>query len=377
MLRESPIYLDYNATCPILPEVKTGMIKLMDLPLNPSSVHRYGKEAKMIIENARKKIATLIKADERFQVIFTSSGTEANNIALKGFKNLRVLTAAVEHPSVLEIAKEAVIPVDENGVIKLDVLEYLLQKEGPSVLVSIQAANNETGVMQPMAEIAKLVHAYGGLFHTDAVQVCGKIEFDISALDIDLATISGHKFGGPIGASALVFKKSLSLKPLMYGGGQEYRFRPGTQNTIAIHGFGLAADIAGGQSHNMKKVEEIRNYLEDKIQKNYPAAVIFGKNARRLPNTSLIAMKGVTSETQLIYFDLNKIAVSAGAACSSGKVEFSRVLMAMNVEPEIAKNALRISIGCNSTKEEIDIFADLWLDFAKKQQTKLAVRNLM
>lgn len=366
------IYLDYNATCPLLPKVKEAMLDVMDMPLNPSSIHSYGRKAKMIIDAARARITNLVGADDTYQVIFTSCGTEANNMALKGFENHRVITSVIEHPSVLSSVGEGLIPVDENGIIRLEVLEQLLSTSDKPALVSIQTANNETGVSQPVAEIAKLIHAHKGIFHTDAVQAFSKIEFNALNIDADLITVSGHKFGGPIGAAALVFKKNLPLAPLMIGGGQEHRFRPGTQNVVAIHGFGVAADIALNMLSRASEIESLRDYFEHSILKYFPETIFFGKYSKRLPNTSLVSMIGQMSETQVIYFDLNKVALSAGAACSSGKVDFPVALLAMGVDADLAKTALRVSIGYGTTKEEMDIFIKLWLDFADKKLCKIA-----
>lgn len=361
------IYFDYNATCPLLPKVKEAMLEIIDQPLNPSSIHSFGRKAKMIVDMARTRIANLMNADDRYQVIFTSSGTESNNMALKGFKDYRVLTSTIEHPSVLAVVGEGIIPVDEKGIVKLKILDQILKSSSEPTLVSIQAANNETGVIQPLEEIIKIVHNNNALFHTDAVQAFGKIAFDASILDADLITISGHKFGGPIGAAALVFKKNLPLLSLMQGGGQEYRFRPGTQNCAAIHGFGIAAEIAVNSLIDYGQIQKLRDHFENSISKAYSEAVFFGHNANRLPNTSLVAMKSVANETQLIYFDLNKVSLSAGSACSSGKVDFPHILLAMNVDPALAKTALRLSLGRSNTKEEVDLFIKLWLDFAAKQ----------
>jgi cysteine desulfurase len=364
---KTPIYLDYNATTPLLPNVREAMLDIMDIPLNPSSVHGFGRHAKSIMEVARSRIAHLAGCDDRYQVIFTANGTEANNIALNGFKDHKLITTNVEHASVLHIVGEGVIPVDSNGIVQLEVLEKILAQMVVPVLVSVQFANNETGVIQPLKEIIDIVHKAGGLIHTDASQAFGKVEFSAKDLDVDLITISAHKFGGPVGAGALLFKKHLPLKPFMKGGGQEYRLRPGTQNIVAIHGFGVAAEIALNMVQKASEIECLRNYLEDKLTSINNEVVVFGKSSLRLPNTSLISMPNVHNETQVIYFDLNGIAVSAGAACSSGKVDVSLTLLAMGYSEEVAKTALRISLGYGTTKAEIDAFIKLWCAFTEKQ----------
>ena len=361
------IYLDYNATTPLLPNVREAMLDIMEIPLNPSSIHGFGRCAKNIMEVARSRIAHLADCDDRYQVIFTASGTEANNIALNGFQNYKIITTNVEHASVLHVVGEGIIPVDNNGIVQIEVLDKILAQVDQPALVSVQLANNETGVIQPLKEIIEVVHKAGGLIHTDASQAFGKIEFSANDLDVDLITMSGHKFGGPVGAGALLFKKHLPLTPLMKGGGQEHRLRPGTPNIVAIHGFGVAAEIAVDMVQKASEVTQLRAYMENKLIGINKEVVVFGKLSPRLPNTSLISMPNVPNETQVIYFDLNGIAVSAGAACSSGKVDTSLVLLAMGYSEEVATTALRISLGYGTTKAEIDAFLKLWHGFTEKQ----------
>jgi cysteine desulfurase len=373
MNTEGIIYMDYNATFPLLEEVKNGMIAAMDNPQNSSSVHHYGRTAKNLVESARTNIAKLIGIDDTFQVIFTSSGTESNNIALRGFNGYKVLTTPVEHLSVLSVVGHGIIPINQNGLVKLDDLEVILQNIQGKFLVSVQHANNETGVIQDVKTIAELVHKYNGIFHTDATQTFGKINFSNKEINADLITLSGHKFGGPIGSAALVFKKNLPLQPLMIGGGQEYRFRPGTLNTLAIHGLGIAAKQALNLPEKFHKLKALRDYLEDEILKTSPNTIIFGRNVDRLPNTSSISMTNTTSETQVIYFDVNKICISAGSACSSGKVNIPYVLMSMGYNETISNSAIRVSLGPNSSKAEIDKFIALWKElFTKNNEIKKA-----
>ncbi len=360
MLNPKQIYFDYNATAPCLTPVKEAMFDIMSNPLNPSSLHTYGRNSRSIIDTARSRISQLLGASDDYQVIFTSTGTESNNTALLGMRGYKLLTSEVEHQSVLKVVGKGEITVDKNGIVEMDVLEHLLATANQPVLVSIQFANSETGVIQPIADITKLVHKYNGLMHTDAAQAFGRIPFSVSEYDIDLLTITGHKFGGPVGASALILKKNLPLQPLMQGGGQEMRFRSGTQNVVAIHGFGMAAEIVASTMNNFAYVGEIRDYIEEEIIKIAPEVTVFGKNAPRLPNTSSISMPGISNETQVIYFDINGIAVSSGSACSSGRVDLPYVQMAMGYSEEVARTSLRISLGINNTIVEAKEFIVLW-----------------
>lgn len=357
MTTRTPIYLDHNATTPATDAAKAAMFAVMDAPLNASSVHRFGRDAKKLLDRARAQIRNAVNA-ENYHVIFTATGTEANNLALKGGAWCLVpgalFVSAVEHASVLNTAPDAArIPVDTNGIINLHELQKLLstKHEAPgTTLVSIQLANNETGVIQPIAEIAQLVHEAGGMLHVDAVQGLGKIAVDVSKLNADMLTLSSHKIGGPLGAAALLVKPGIELKGQIIGGGQELGLRAGTENVPAIVGFGVAAE-------GLKFPDSaLRDYLEVSL----PEAVVFGYEAARLPNTSCIGMPSVSNETQLIHFDLEGIAVSAGSACSSGKVKLSHVLTAMGVAKETAHTAIRVSLSAATTKQEIDQFIASW-----------------
>lgn len=354
------IYFDYNATTPCLVQVRDAMYEIVSEPLNPSSLHSYGRDSRFIVDTTRSRIANLAGALDNYQVIFTSTGTESNNMALLGLRDYKVLTSEIEHPSVLKVVGKGEIAVDQNGLVEMEMLEHLLATAKQPVLVSIQFANSETGVIQPIPEISKLVHQYNGLLHTDATQAFGRVSFSVTEYNIDLLTITGHKFGGPVGASALIFKKNLPLQPLMLGGGQEMRFRPGTQNVAAIHGLGIAAEIVINSLGSYQDIKEIRDYIENEIAKITPEVIIFGRAAPRLPNTSSISMPGVRNETQVIYFDINGIAVSTGSACSSGRTELNYVQMAMGYSEEIACTSLRISLGRDSTMLEAKEFVKLW-----------------
>lgn len=349
------IYLDNNATTALDTKVVDSMIEVMGRALNPSSPHKMGRMARSIVEDARKKIAEFLGVDNNYRVIFTSSGTEANNLAIKGFEGQNLFVSEIEHHSVLNACKKVdkvLIPVNENGTVNIEKLEKLLILRRAKPLVSVMMANNETGVIQPMEEVVRVAKKWGAVVHSDTVQCFGKIDVNISALDIDMFTVSAHKFGGPQGIAALVVKKDVQLTPQTLGGGQEQNMRGGTENIVAIHGFAKAVE----QIKIDSKVKVLRDRLESEIKAFANDAVIFGEEAERLPNTSFIAMPNATSETQLIHFDMHDIAVSAGSACSSGKIEPSHVLKAMGIDDKVAKTAIRVSLGKNSGEADIDTF---------------------
>jgi cysteine desulfurase len=372
-------YLDWNASAPLRAEARAAVSAALDLTGNPSSVHGEGRAARRLIEQAREQVAALVGADAR-NVIFTSGGTEANALALSpSIENGsdkaprdRLLMSAIEHPSVLaggRFARETIniIPVRADGVVDLAALTQMLARGGRA-LVSIMAANNETGAIQPVAAAAEIVHRHGGLLHVDAVQAAGRIALDIHALGADLMTLSAHKLGGAKGAGVLVKRdEALHLAdPLIKGGGQERGARAGTENVAAIAAFGAAAaavktDLAG----EMRRMAALRDRLEAGLRALTPEAVIFGAETERLPNTTLVALPGGKAETLVIGFDLDGVAVSSGAACSSGKVAPSHVLAAMGVSPELARGAIRISAGAATTEAEIDRFLEVWQKLAK------------
>lgn len=355
------IYFDCNATAPMLPIVHEAMLDIMMHPYNPSSLHHYGRTAKHIIDTARNRVLDAMNADkDLYSVIFTSSGTESNNLALRGLEGYAVLCSAVEHASVLSVAKEGVIPVDQNGLINLPQLEQILANARAPFLVSVQTANNETGVIQPIAEISNLVRQFGGLFHTDATQAFGKIPFSLADIKADMVTISGHKFGGPQGSAALVMRKDLPMHAIMSGGGQEYRYRPGTQNVAAIHGLGIAAATISNTLEAYQELSEIRDYIEKSIRKKTKDSIFFGEGGPRLPNTTSFTMPNVSSETQVIHFDIKGFSVSAGSACSSGRVDLPHVQMSMGYSEELSRTALRVSLGINNTMQEADMFIKAW-----------------
>jgi len=359
-------YLDWNATAPLRPQARAAMLEALDAIGNPSSVHAEGRAARGIVETARERVAVLVGAEPR-HVVLTASGTEANMLALSpktGGRWQRLLVSAIEHPSVRSGGRFAAVEevaVTAAGLTDLADLAKRLAA-GPPALVSIMLANNETGVVQPIKAIARLAHEAGALLHVDAVQAVGRIPCDINALEADLLTLSGHKIGGPKGAGALVKRVPLDLDPLVTGGGQERGERAGTENVAAIAGFGAAAGVAEANLvAESALMRGLRDRLEAGLRAATPNLIIFGAEAERLPNTTLLALDGLKAETAIIRFDLEGVAVSSGAACSSGKVQPSHVLKAMGVSPAMARAAVRISLGPTTTEDDIERFLTAWI----------------
>jgi len=352
-------YLDWNATAPLRPEAASAIADAMDRWGNPSSVHRRGRAARQTIERAREAVAALLNDADPNGVVFVSGGTEANHLALLGTGRERVLVSAVEHDSVRSaIAGAEIIPVGPDGLVILGELDRLLAADLHSALVSVMYANNETGVLQPMADIAAIARRHNALVHCDAVQAAGKLALDAGVIGADLVTLSAHKIGGPPGVGALVMMGDTELAPLLRGGGQEKRRRAGTENLPGIAGFAAAA--AASEVAAYDQVRTLRDGLEAEIAAIAPEAIVIGAAAPRLPNTSAIAMPGVAAETQVIALDLDGVMVSAGAACSSGKVGPSHVLAAMRVDPEIASSTIRVSLGWSTSEAEIAHFLRAW-----------------
>jgi cysteine desulfurase len=318
-------------------------------------VHSFGRNAKKQLEAARKTVADAISAWPN-EVTFVGSGTEANITALRGSKAKRIFISAIEHSSVLRSREDiTLIPVLENGTLDLSALDALLRESTEPALVSLMLANNETGVIQPVFEASQLCKSHGALLHCDAVQALGKIAVDFGALGADMMTLSAHKCGGPLGAAALVIRRELPLTALLTGGGQESGRRAGTENIAAICAFAVALEKAPSLAHLA--------VWRDSMEQNLTAhgAVIFGKDAPRLPNTSCIALPEVSNEVQLMDLDLGGFAVSAGSACSSGRIEVSHVLTAMKNPKELAACAIRISSGWGTTQQELENFTNAWI----------------
>ncbi|MGE0251368.1 MAG: cysteine desulfurase family protein [Dongiaceae bacterium] len=353
----SAVYLDYNATSPLRLEVKRAMAEALDNYGNPSSIHQAGRAARKKIEEARVAVATSVGVAPH-RVIFTSNGSEANNTILRCVKSVQtILISAIEHDSVRRAVPDAVIiPVDQQGLIKLEALENLLQAAQAPALVSVMLANNETGAIQPIAEVVEIAKRFGAYVHTDAVQAFGKMPVNFIELGVDAMTIAAHKVGGPKGVGALIVNERIPLSPFLLGGGQERNLRAGTENVPAIIGFGALAQCLKAQENEWNRQQNLRDYTEEQILVLSPNATILAKGAPRLPNTSCLALPAWRSETLLLQFDLSGIAVSSGAACSSGKVKPSHVLQAMNISEDIVQSALRVSIGWKTVKADIDAF---------------------
>ena len=365
-------YLDWNATAPVRQEAAAAITGALSTNGNPSSVHRAGRAARQALGEARDAVAALVhaRADE---IVFTSGGSEANALALAGFPGRRLLISAIEHDSVRGNAPDAEsIPVLADGRVDLAALERMLADDPRPALVSVMFANNETGVVQDVAAITRIAHRHNALYHCDAIQAAGKLAVDFAALDIDLMTLSAHKLGGPMGSGALAVKSGRALRPLMRGGGQERRLRAGTENLPGIAGFGAAARAAQASLAAYADIAKLRDETQRRLCAVAPDAVVFGAEAPRLPNTLCVAMPSVASSTQVIALDLAGVMVSAGAACSSGKVTRSHVLDAMGVAPALAESAIRISLGWSSSAEDIDQLVDAWGALYARTRTRVA-----
>ena len=362
------IYLDHNATTPLDSRVREAMLPFFDAAYaNPSSQHRAGRAARDAIETARAQVAALVEADPG-EVIFTSGGTEANNLAVKGVaaaaKKGRLLYSGIEHPCVLEPMKALAawgwavetIAVDSEG--RVDVAAFERQLSGGDVrLASCMIANNETGVIQDTAQLSRLARRAGAVFHADAVQAAGKIPVSFPASGAQLMSLSSHKIYGPKGAGALIADRSVPLEPLLHGGGQEKNLRGGTENLAAIAGFGVAAELARAELETRHAhLQRLRDRLQARLA-DLPGIAMFGIHANRLPNTLQFAVPGVHSATLLGLLDKKGFAVSSGSACASGTDEPSHVLLAMGVAPELALCAIRVSLGKDNSEAEVDRFA--------------------
>ena len=373
------IYADHNATTPLRPEARAAMLAALDLGANPSSVHRAGREARRMLEAARKHVALAIGGAAQ-DIVFTSGGTEASALALHGLarqlgSKATLLVTGLEHSAVTDNAKACGLPVRQiavtpDGIIDLAALETTLgdwtEADGTPVL-ALMLANNETGVIQPVAEAAALMRAAGGLVHCDAVQALGKIKVNVSLLGVDYLALSAHKCGGPAGTGALWLRAGAPLKPVMLGGGQEKSLRSGTENLAGIAGFGAAAAASVEALPKIAGLAPLRDAME-KLLKLEAGVTVFGENAPRLPNTSCFGREGFRAETQVMAMDLEGICISAGSACSSGKVKTSGVLSAMGVSDALASCAIRTSFGWTSAPEDFEAVADAWLAVIKRRK---------
>ena len=362
------VYLDYNATAPPAPEVVDAVTQVVrDHVGNPSSVHAFGQRAKALVDDARQDVAALIDADPT-EVVFTAGGTEADNLALRGAAEAleagprrRVVTSGLEHEAVLNTVKALErrgwqvtrLSTSESGIVDPGALRQAIGSD--TALVSIMHANNEVGTIQPVAELAAIAREHGALFHTDAVQSVGKIPVSVRELGVDLLALSGHKFGGPLGAGALYVRRGVRLLPYLTGGRQERNRRAGTENVPAIAGLGVAASLARRKlASEGPRLRQLRDRLESDILRLVPGTAVNGDRTARVPNTTNIGFDGIEAESLLIALDLEGIAVSTGSACSSGSLEPSHVLRAMGHSTARARNSLRFSLGAGTTDADLD-----------------------
>jgi cysteine desulfurase len=368
-------YLDWNATAPLRPQAREAMLAALAVAGNPSSPHAEGRRARAIIESAREQVAALVGARPA-EVIFTSGGTEANNAVLGAGWDV-IAVSGIEHDSVLTPARKAAkriveIPAGRDGVARALTLSACgMAAAAPGrALISLQLANNETGALQPVAATAAWAKKQGIAMHSDAVQAAGRVRVDLRALGVDFLTLSAHKIGGPTGVGALVVSEGASLAAFMIGGGQERRRRAGTENVAGIAGFGAAAEAARNELTQMARVRALRDRIEAGACALAPAAVVIAAEAERLPNTTNIAIPGRTAETLVIAFDLKGVAVSAGAACSSGKVGSGHVLQAMGIEPLLSRAAIRISLGSSSGERDVAAFLEGLADLVARHSER-------
>lgn len=358
-------YLDHNATSYLRPEIAQTMQEIMALPLNASSVHRMGQYGKNFLQKARQNLADFIECNAE-EIIFTGGGTEGNNTALAAQKWDHILVSETEHDSIAHSNPTVqFLSVTQQGIINLAALEKKLQQlslTGASILVSVQYANNETGILQPLDEIVKICHQYDAIIHSDTVQAFGKIPFSFRHLDVDMITLSAHKVGGPQGVGALIVKKSLPFLSFIKGGGQEKNRRAGTENVAAIAGLGTLPNLIDFDHYHT--LQKWHRHLESELKTMKTAqgcsAVVIGEASPRLPNTTCISMPHIASSTQLVHFDLQGFAINTGAACSSGTLKPSRILQSMGISDSIYKNTIRLSSGWNTKEEDLIKFSTAW-----------------
>jgi cysteine desulfurase len=385
-----PIYLDHAATTPVRPEVLEAMLPFYGARFgNPSSVHRWGREARTALDEARERVARCLGATAD-EICFTSGGTEADNIAILGAWRARrdegkgrngIVTTPIEHKAVLESVHQAALEgADERfctmtatGVVDLDSFDTLATSD--AAIASIIWVNNEIGTIQPIQRLAQHAKANGVLFHTDAVQAFGKIDIDAKAIPFDVLTISAHKIGGPKGIGAAFIRRGTVIEPLFHGGAQDRGRRPGTENVAAVIGFALAAELAVAErEEEWRRLERMRDRLERGILERVPDAIIHGRGTPRAPHIVNISVPGTDSESMLMALDLRGIGCSAGSACQSGSVTPSHVLNAIGVSDEIAASAIRMSIGCLTTDACVDRITDVFSTLVDKARGRAAAR---
>jgi len=377
------IYLDYNATTPLRPAAREAALAAMEEGANPSSVHRAGRRARAMVERAREEVAALVHAEPE-RVVFTSGGSEANALAILGGASAglfrRLIVFALEHDSVRVTARQAAerhsldfaeIGAAAGGTIDISELETVLAASRERALVAVMAANNETGVVQPLDRVRAIASNAGALLHVDAVQIAGRLPFD--ARGFEFVTLSAHKLGGVQGAGALTLGRGIEIEALWGGGAQEKRRRPGTEPVAAIAAFGTAARACAGEIARADEHTSWRDKMEARLIEEVPGLMVFGREATRLPQTTCLGVPGLSAETQVVALDLDGIAVSAGAACSSGKATPSHVLLAMGLGETAARCAIRASFGWATRAEELDEFAAIW---ARQIARSQAVRRV-
>jgi cysteine desulfurase len=362
------VYLDHNATTPVHPTVVEAMTKVLREDFgNPSSVHHFGQRAKSVMDQARSSVASLIGADPS-EVVFTSGGTESDNFAIRGAaealdatRRRHLIATTIEHEAVLNTLKAlarrgrptTLLRVDGTGIVAPDALKEALTDD--TAVVSVMHANNEIGTIQPILELARIAHDRGALFHTDAVQTAGKVTVDVRAFDVDLLSISAHKFYGPKGVGALWIRRGLRLLPVLTGGKHERSRRAGTENVAGIVGMGVAATLAAAKiDEEAKRISTLRDRLEEGVLRAVPGTIVNGARSPRVPNTTNISFDRIEAESLLIALDLEGVAVSTGSACSSGTLEPSHVLKAMGFPPHRTQNSIRFSLGAANTEADVD-----------------------
>ena len=368
----NPIYLDHNATTPLRGEVLEAMLPyLRDSYGNPSSIHRFGQEARKGIEEAREKVAHLIHASP-IEIVFTGGGTEADNLAIKGVAHLNqergghFITSSIEHHAVLNacqhLEKEGfrvtLLPVDRHGIVDPDDVREAIRPD--TILITVMHANNEVGTIQPIEEIGEIARAHGILFHTDAIQSVGKIPVDVKKLGVDLLSLSAHKIGGPKGTGALFIRGDVKIEPQIHGGHHEMNRRAGTENVAGIAGFGKAAEFVEAElEEGPERMKLLRDDFWKKMRERIDHVHLNGHPEKRLPNTLNVSFEFIEGESAVISLDLKGVAASTGSACTSGAWEASHVLLAMGIPSRIAQGSLRFSLGRETSREEIDRTVDV------------------
>ena len=382
-------YFDHNATTPIAPAVVEEMTRVLKGEFgNASSIHFFGQRAKGLLDDARSSVAALIGGDPS-EVVFTSGGTEADNFAIRGVAEAleptgkrHLIATAIEHEAVLNTFKAlarrgwttTLLPVDQSGIVAPAALEQALTDK--TALVSVMHANNEIGTIQPVADLAKIAHARGAIFHTDAVQSVAKIAVDVRALGVDLLSLSAHKFNGPKGAGALWIKRGTRVTAILTGGKHERNRRAGTENVPAVAGLGVAATLASKKmAAEGDRVAALRDRLENEILAKIPGTAVNGDRRLRVPNTTNISFDGIEAESLLIALDLEGVAVSTGSACSSGTLEPSHVLRAMGLPTHRTQNSIRLSLGAGNTDAEVDYLVAKLPKVVEKLRTVTGVRG--